>query len=423
MSSTTLTRPGAGAHRPNRLPAASGTQASPCGPALRQRSSDTGGRKVTWDLLRGVCVLLVVIYHCTYVGPTVYRQFAPREFVFGHQIGASLLLTISAYFIAATLARTEGSTLRWWLAKITRLLPAFAVATLAAWTSLRFLAPPGMFHPNLDTLWTNLAMAWNWNGVRRWDYVDGSYWTIPLQLLAFTLAALLRRTRLGRGPGLRVLMWVAVLLPLAQWNVREHAGGLYLSVVDGFGLYRWHLFVAGVAVWMLATRRIGRRHGAALVATCVAAHAIQIGEPTAGSGFTTDWWSVLGVGLGVLAMTFAAGGPDVAARLPRPVVRAVTWLAGISYGVFLVHQTQGYVVMLWLQDSVGAGPGLQTVAMLTTAVLAGWALTRWVERPLHRWLTGLTTVLLPAALTNPLEVVDPPAVGSRASARPPELAA
>jgi peptidoglycan/LPS O-acetylase OafA/YrhL len=396
-----VTRRRAGAHDP--------------APHAAQRPAPAA-RKVGWDLLRCVCVLMVVLYHSTYIGPTVYRQFWPRELVFGHQIGASLLLAISAYFIPATLSRVTGSTASWWRHKLARLLPPFVVATCAAWFSLRFLAPPGMFHPNLDTLWTNLAMLWNWDGVRTWDYVDGSYWTIPLQLMAFTVAALLRRTPLGHGRGLRLLMWAAVAIPLAQWDLREHAGGLYLSIVDGFGLYRWHLFVAGLAVWMLATGRLGRRHGAALLTACVVAHAIQIGEPVAGGGFTTDWWSVVGVGAGVVAMTVAAVGPDHAARLPQPVIRAVRWLAGISYGVFLAHQTQGYVVMLWLQDAFGAGPGPQTVAMLAVGLILGWAITRWVERPAHRLVTtvdgagpaaadtsGVLPGTKPAALTSSSE--------------------
>lgn len=135
-------------------------------------------------------------------------------------------------------------------------------------------------------------------------------------------------------------------------------------MVDGFGLYRWHLFVAGVAVYLLSTGRLGRRHATLLLATCVAAHAVQIGEVGADGRFGTDWWSVLGVGLGLLAMVVAARGPDLAAHLPAPLVRGIGRLAADSYGVFLVHQTLGYVLMLRLQEMFGAGPGVQTLAML-----------------------------------------------------------
>ena len=87
-------------------------------------------------------------------------------------------------------------------------------------------------------------------------------------------------------------------------------------------------------------------------------------------------------------MTAAACGPDWDGRMPAWLRRAVTWLAGISYGVFLAHQTVGYVVMRRLQQ-IGVGPTLQTLAMILTGVLAGWFLTRAVERPVHRRLIAL----------------------------------
>jgi hypothetical protein len=40
--------------------------------------------------------------------------------------------------------------------------------------------------------------------------------------------------------------------------------------------------------------------------------------------------------------------------------------------------------MLRLQEWFGAGPGVQTVAMVVQALLLGAAMTRWVERPAHR---------------------------------------
>ena len=129
----------------------------------------------------------------------------------------------------------------------------------------------------LGDLAANLAMLWNWNGFHHWDYVDGSYWTLPVQLAAFTLAPWLRHTRFGCGP-LRVLLWAAVLVPLAQWPLAQGAGGLYDSVVDGLGLYRWHLFVAGVAAFMVSTGRLRRGHGVALLGGCVAAHVVQNGH-------------------------------------------------------------------------------------------------------------------------------------------------
>lgn len=133
---------------------------------------------------------------------------------------------------------------------------------------------------------------------QEFPFLDGSYWTLPLQLMGFTAAALLRRSRWGHGGGLRVVLWVTVLLPLALWPVRS-AGPpeAYRLVVDG----------------------------------------------------------------------------------------ALRWLASISYGLYLVHQTIGYVLMRRLHD-LGASPLEQCAAMLAAGLLLGWLLTVLIEQPAHRAL-------------------------------------
>ena len=338
------------------------------------------------DVLRVAALAMVVLYHSTFIGPQAYPQFVARQIVFGHQIGASLLLVLSAHLVASSLADPARASVRWWFSRIARLLPGFVVGTLTATVALDWLAPAGMYRVGLGDLLANLAMLWNWNGYHHWDYVDGSYWTLPVQLAAFTLAPWLRRTRFGRGRDLRVLLWAAVLVPMLQWPLAQTAGGLYDSVVDGLGLYRWHLFVAGVAAWMLSTGRLRRGQGIALLAACVGAHAVQNGYWSRTLGLVTDGWSVIGVGLGVVALVLVVRLRDLEVEPPRPVARLAARLAGISYGIYLVHQTLGYVLMMRLQDWFGAGPGVQTVAMLGQAVLLGAAMTRFVERPAHRLL-------------------------------------
>ena len=345
------------------------------------------GRRNSWtDLLRVVALLMVVLYHSTFIGPRAYSQFVAREFVFGHQIGASLLLVLSAHLAASSLANPARDGARWWFSRVARILPGFVVGTLAATLALDRLAPPGMFRVGPGDLAANLAMLWNWNGAHHWDYVDGSYWTLPVQLAAFTVAAYLRRTRYGRGRDLRVLLWAAVLVPLAQWPLAQSGSGLYDSVVDGLGLYRWHLFVAGVAAFLVSTGRLRRGHGLTLLVCCVAAHVVQNGWWSPTAGLVTDPWSVVGVALGLVALLLAAWLGERGIEPPRAVGRAARRLAGISFGVYLVHQTLGYVLMLRLQEWFGAGPGIQTVAMVVQALLLGAAMTRWVERPAHRAL-------------------------------------
>lgn len=370
---------------PDGATASAGTAA----PAMVRTPSSS--RRLSWDVLRVGFVLLVILYHSTFIGPLVYHDIIPKNVAFPHQVGASLLLVLSAYFVAATVRRggaRRGGTARWCWGKVARLMPAFFVATVNAWLFLRYLAPGGWYYPDERDLLANLLMLWHWDP--RWGFVDGSYWTIPVQLMAFCLAAAMWRSPLGRGVALRVVIWAALIVPALQWHhlATRAPGSSYALLVDGVGIFRWHLYVAGVAVWMVSTGRLRRRHFVAIEVVAMAEHALQTSIIDPVAGWTTDWTAVGLVSLGVVAMTAAALGPDWDRWIPLAGRRAITWLAGISYGVYLTHQTVGYVVMRRAQE-LGVGPTLQTGLMILTGVLAGWLLTRYVERPLHarlmRW--------------------------------------
>ena len=292
-------------------------------------------RKISWDLVRAGCVTLVLIYHATSMSVVVHPELGARGFTFPYQVGASLLLVISAYFACVTIGR--GPLGRYWRGRVARLLPPFLAAVVVIYAALRLLSPAGWFRPEWRDLVGNLLMLWNWKPAD-FPFVDGSHWTIPLQLMAFTVAALLYRSRWGHGTRLRALMWPALLVPLAQWPWRiSGPPEWYRTMADGLGFHRWHLFVAGVAIRLWCTKRISTAHFLALEAVCLAAHTLHSAVWTPG-GLVVDWGSAI-----------------------------------------------GYLVLRWF-SALGANTVVPTVAMLVTGVLLGWALTRLVERPAHRFL-------------------------------------
>ncbi|WP_245573198.1 acyltransferase family protein [Amycolatopsis benzoatilytica] len=350
--------------------------------SFRPVSVSSGNRRISWDLVRAGCVLLVLVYHATFLSVALHPELGPRRLVFPHQVGASLLLVISAYFAAVTIGR--GSLGRYWWGRIARLLPPFLAAVVVIFFVLRYLSPKGWFVPKAGDLFANLLMLWNWKPAA-YPFLDGSHWTIPLQLMAFTVAALLYRGSWGHGRKLHGLLWAAVLVPLLQWPFRV-AGPpeWYRFVVDGFGFHRWHLFVAGVAVRLWSTKRLSTPEFVLLELVCVTAHALH-GSTVTPSGITVEWGSTIGIAVGVAVISLAAAGPDWDRFVPPFARRAIQWFAGVSYGVFLIHQAIGYLVLHWL-SGLGIDPLLQTAGMIATGVVLGWALTRLVERPAHRFL-------------------------------------
>jgi peptidoglycan/LPS O-acetylase OafA/YrhL len=300
---------------------------------------------------------------------------------------------------------------------VARLVPAYLVAVLVTYVITRWAAisfsglpyPPGVtgflfgvppgpptnpspwYIPTGLDLVANLGMVQEW-GIRSdtFYYLDGSYWTLPVQLMAFTGAALLwpRSWRTHRLTV--VLLWTLILVPLAL-RFLVFAPGTASPVVEtfyyGLGLHRLHVFAIGVAIWFWAQRRIGTWHAALFVAAAVAAQDLQVFPfHVALPQDALRWPSTIGFAVLLLLVCVAARGPDW--RFPglARIAPAVTWLAGISYGLYLVHQELGYVLARVLLDA-GLPGWLRLPVILGAAVLAGWAVTAGVERPAHRWLT------------------------------------
>jgi peptidoglycan/LPS O-acetylase OafA/YrhL len=336
-------------------------------------------RKVSWDLVRCGCVTLVMVYHATFTSTLLHPELGTRPFAFPYQVAASLLLVLSAYFACMTIQR--GSLLRYWVSRMARLLPAFVAAVLVIYLTLRMFPAPGWFEPTPADLAANLFMLTNWQPQS--PLIDGSHWTIPLQLMGFTVAALLFRSRWGHGRRIVIVLWSALLLGMAQWPIRvSNVSALYPVLADGFGIHRWHLFVAGAAIWLWSTGRIRTSHFAGLIATCMAAQALHTSTPTP-DGPVVNWDFVVPVGIGLCVIALAARGPDWDTVVPSWATRAVQWYAGVSYGVFLMHQSLGYLVMRWLND-LGLDPLAQTVGMVCAGITLGWVLTRTVEGPAYR---------------------------------------
>ncbi|WP_257233770.1 acyltransferase family protein [Halopolyspora algeriensis] len=354
-----------------------GTPASP--QTTTQRKSR---RKISWDVVRVGCVTLIMLYHATFLSVDLHPELEPRTFVFPYEVGASLLLVISAYFACVTIGR--GTVLRYWWSRIARLVPPFIGAVLVIFLVMRLAAVDDWFLPDGSDLAAHLLMLWHWKP-EDYYFLDGSHWTVPLQLMGFTAAAVLYKSRWGRSHRITVVLWTAVLLPMLQWPLRiSDPSELYRMLIDGFGFHRWHLFVAGVAIWMWSSKRLTTPHFLGLLATCMSAQALHNHEVTP-EGLTADWGSTIAVCIGLVVVALTARGPDWNKVVPDWANRPIQWYAGISYGVFLMHQTIGYIVSRRLQD-LGAGATLQTLAMLTTGVLLGWLLTRIVEQPAHRAL-------------------------------------
>lgn len=337
-------------------------------------------RRINWDVLRILAVLCVLLQHATHAGPSVHAELSRPSFVFSLEFGASALVVLSAYFACASLAK--GQPRRFLRNRLARLIPAYVVAATCTYLVLRHVAPEGWSHLEPRDLLFNALMLQNW--VPDVRLVDFSYWTLPVQVTGFVAGALLVSRVRGRAVG--ALPWALVVGPLVLRAWTEEPG-LVRTFYDGLGVHRAQLFAIGVGIWLWSRGRVGDRHLFALLTAALLAQAVH----------SADFASTVGLGVLLIGVCAAAGGRDWDVAPLRLLARPVRWLAGISYGVYLVHQEIGYVVMAMVAPHWG--PWGELAAFTGTAVVLGWLLTKFVERPAHRALTASRPALAGLLLT------------------------
>lgn len=326
-------------------------------------------RRLSWDVVRVLAVLAVVFTHTTYQGPVLHPELGAPLGKYPFQVGASVLLVISAYFVCVTIRK--GPTARWLWRRVCRVLPPYLAAVLVTYTALILFGPDNWKLPTPHDLWGNLTLAASFDPSVH--LIDGSYWTLPLQLMAFAAAALLWPRGMGSAGRITGLLWVMILAPvILDWNDRiVHSPFWVQQAWNGLGLHRLQLFAIGIAIWLWAQRRINVMHlGALLVATVFAQHA-----------HTADLPSSLGIGVLLVVVAMAARGPDW--RVFAPLQRPIRFLARISFAIYLLNQELGYLIAYHLM-AIGAGRLTQIAGAVTAVITLAWLLTTYVEQPVYR---------------------------------------
>ncbi|KAF1007439.1 MAG: O-acetyltransferase OatA [Luteibacter sp.] len=357
------------------------------------------GRNLAIDMLRGICILLVMLLHYS----LTYRlQFSPlqqwisvptlRTIFLNGNYGVSVFFVISGFLITSNILRRYGSLadiqiVHFYKLRFFRLYPsvvlALAIITalgLAGWESFANEPAQGdgfFLIANLSvlTFWHNILME----AVGYFNYAMNIYWSLSVEevfYLLYPLVLILARTR-----------WALFVLAV----VGIVAGPVYRGIHSDDEL----LFMYGnlACVDMLI-------YGCA---AAVAARDIVL-SPTSRRVLATlslvamGWVYMRGIGgneafgatqLGIAAAVFlvAVSGlrtGNVAGRLGRPLA----WLGAHSYELYLFHiVVLGIQRNLWPKAEMTPEWKLPMLAVfiLLSAALA-WVVARFYGDPLNRGL-------------------------------------
>jgi peptidoglycan/LPS O-acetylase OafA/YrhL len=342
------------------------------------------------DLLRFLAAAGVVAYHFGAVAPLLaeapVRLFDPAaalpsagaRWTWCGWVGVQIFFVISGYVIALS---AEGASAGTFLRRrALRLVPA-------AWICASITAA-------VLVLGTSLApatVAERWGSamlfVPRTYPIDGSYWTLGLEVGFYLLCALALRSRtmsverVGIALGaLSVLFWaVQTASPMTQQILNSTPVRLTLLPHGCF-------FGLGTILYALRTRRGDRAlHG--LAVAFFAAGACQILDQANAQAWTADgflypWLPVALFAAGVAVVARAEALQETAGRaLPA---RTIVLLGLATYPLYLLHQVVGSALIAALAGRL-PGAAAQVAAAAATIALA-CLLTATLEPRLRRLL-------------------------------------
>lgn len=318
------------------------------------------------DALRGLAAMAVVLFHYTTRFEQLFGYATPPSFsVPWGQYGVNLFFIISGLVIFMTLDRVERP-MDFVVSRFSRLYPAYWVAIALTVSITAWLNLPAKFQATPTTALLNGLMFHGLFGV---PHVSGVYWTLEVELLFYALMFGLLITR-------QLQRIYSVLLALFGLRLIYFAMARYWGIDLSWHVY--HLlslqyiawFGLGIGIYgLLGDRSLPRQRivhalmmGCAVLLICVvesAPHALMA--------------------LALTALVLAASG----GRLKILDLRPCVWLGGISYPLYLLHESIGWAGLLQLQAHA-VPTDLAIALMIVCVVLLAAAVSHLVEQPALR---------------------------------------
>jgi peptidoglycan/LPS O-acetylase OafA/YrhL len=324
---------------------------------------DRGTRLAELDALRGVAVLMVLVYHFTTRLTELFPQAGWGGFHFGGY-GVHLFFVISGFVIIMTLDRSERAA-DFLVARFSRLYPAYWTAILLT-AGFLWLANGPVEPPTARQVVVNFTMLQSFFKV---PPVDGVYWTLEVELLFYAMALAVFCAGLMRRPQVPIAAWLVLSAlfysPLwpAYIESQRFAGAAARLLILEFAPF----FALGVVFY-----RLYRRQGAAVWNYALAAAAYGL--------ILAKWPANVSLMIGAAAFVLWKVGHGGLAFLRFP---PLVFVGTISYSLYLVHQNIGHAIMVALGRE-GWGPGVRIAVATVVCVAFAAGITFFIEQPALR---------------------------------------
>ena len=296
-----------------------------------------GNRNIQIEGLRGIAILMVVVYHifCRY-----QQIYLSETIEWMERFGAyavNLFFLMSGYFLGQ---RTN------FVKKIIRLWPSYVVGVLLSVVLLAFFPLPNK-EINFIQVLTNVFFI---NGFIKIPYVDGAHWYVHTLIIMFFWGILIRHRNF-----IFLIAWIvgAVVAECADVRIISHfLGGKYVGC-----------FVCGMALRNFLDEPGKRWLG--VLAFAVAG--VFVGQ-------SILFGTIFIVSLFVLYLC-------IKGKLKLLGTKILCFLGLISYPLYVVHQNLAYVVLHYLTPMIGFA--WATLVSFFVCISMGAVLFWLVENNVH----------------------------------------
>jgi len=326
-------------------------------------------RVYSLDLLRFLAAAAVVLYHYSYRGATgEYTSFGLPEITAWSKygfLGVSLFFIISGFVIAWS---ADKQTLdRFVAARFLRLYPGF-IAGLTLTFIASWLVGFGFADTSLAQYFANFIFL---PQVLGFEFMDGVYWSIVVELIFYGWIALL----VGIGVFRRYLPEIiAIWLIVAMLNE-------FVFFID---VLRWPLmtpyagyFAAGMLLFRMNIKRVGGFFEKLMFGIAVG-YSMMI-ESLRG----ISWGNAFAVEFDRLTLALVTGALFLVfivflnLKLSRKTGKRLAILGALSYPLYLIHQHVGYMLLNRLDGAIN--PWLLFMLVSFAMLAASVLIAKYVE--------------------------------------------
>lgn len=305
-------------------------------------------------------------------------------------VGVQVFFVISGFVIAFSGERS-ASAYAFFVTRTARLLPAVwicATISLAAVTLVNFTDFGRLLIAYLRSLFF----------IPFGTYIDGSYWTLCIEVAFYALVfGLIALRRFNWIKGLAIVLglqstvfWVVYALAAAnpdsmlfqQMRVLQNSRLMELML-----LHHGCFFALGIFMWA----QLIKRSSTANLMWCVlftAAGCLQIYTVTLGFYYNYDLVQsaitpiVLWL-LALAAIVFSVTGNLRVHQAPPLLIRSLRTMGLMTYPLYLLHQAAGLALMGWLVR-IGMMPAAALCLTIVVAFAMAWLVSAILEPPLQK---------------------------------------